>query len=218
MALGQPLAQDFSYAGQSVPAAQVAEQLSSNVLPQVLADLEACEPLVVLDAGYGAAETVSFFRDLQRHCRVHFEAWQELLVEEAEREDDERGEETWYRLFSDALGALGEKRFDLLLLWDFFNYLDEPAIRGFNRAMGPYLDERSRGHGFLAPNSNTKLPPRRYSLVVEDGIAFRPAEPFGPQVWQRPHGRLNSLLESMDIGHSVLRHGGLLEFSLKGNR
>lgn len=194
------------------------ERLSSNVMSQVLAEVDGAEPLIVLDIGFGMPETVTYFNETERHCRLHFIGLQELLEREASLPADERGEETWHQLFREALETPGEARFDLLLFWDLLNYLDEPAVRAFNRALAPLVDRRSHGHGLLAPNTNTSLPGRRYSLQGEDNIIVRPAAHAGPQVWQRPHGRLNSLLEAMDIGHSVLRHGGLVEFSLKGIR
>ncbi|MEX1198307.1 MAG: class I SAM-dependent methyltransferase [Pseudohongiellaceae bacterium] len=217
MALTDSLARQESWG--STPASSAApESLSSQVMPQILADLEGAAPLRVLDVGYGMAETVAFFSEMERHCRLHFIGLQELLEREASLPEEERGEETWYRLFEEVLGGQGDERFDLILFWDFFNYLDEPAVRAFNRALTPYVDRQSRGHGFLAPNTNTAVPGRRYSLAAEDRIVMRPAAPLGPDIWQRPHGRLNSLLEAMAIGHSVLRHGGLLEFSIKGIR
>lgn len=192
--------------------------LSSQVMPQILSGVENVEPLVVLDIGFGMPETVAYFNDTERHCRLHFPGLQELLAHEASLPGEERGEQTWYRLFSAELEMLGERRFDLLFFWDLFNYLDEPAVRALNQALTPYVDRHSHGHGFLAPNTNTRVPARRYSLQTADSIIMRPAAPLGSQIWQRPHGRLNNLLEAMAIGHSVLRHGGLLEFSVKGLR
>lgn len=194
------------------------ERLSSQVMPQVLADVDGAEPLVVLDIGFGTPETVTYCSETERHCRLHFIGLKELLEREASLPGEDRGDEAWHDLFSEELGSLHEPRFDLLLFWDFFNYLDDPAVRAFNRALTPYVDRRSRGHGFLAPNTNTSVPARSYSLQSEECILIRPAAPLAAQVWQRPHGRLNNLLEGMDIGHSVLRYGGLVEFSVKGIR
>lgn len=217
MALTDSLVRQESW--DSVPPSSGApESLSSQVMPQILADVEHAVPLVVLDIGFGMPETVAYFNETERHCWLHFIGLQELLEREASLPGEERGEETWHRLFSEVLEKLQEQRFDLLLFWDFFNYLDESAVYAFNRALAPYVDRHSRGHGFLAPNINTSVPGRHYSLQGEDSIIMRPAQPVGPQVWQRPHGRLNNLLETMAIGHSVLRHGGLLEFSVKGIR
>lgn len=217
MALTDPLARQESRG--SVPAASgAAEQLSSQVMPPILADVDSAAPLIVLDTGFGSPETVTYFNNTERHCRLHFIGLQELLEREASLPEEERGEETWHELFSEVLETLDEQHFDLLLFWDFFNYLDDPAVRALNGALAPYVDRHSRGHGFLAPNSNTSVPGRRYSLRDEGSIVMRPAAPLGSQVWQRPHGRLNNMLEAMAIGHSVLRHGGLVEFSLKGTR
>lgn len=217
MALTDSLARQESWGRSPVPSG-VPEPLSSQVMPQILADVESAAPLIVLDTGFGMPETVTYCTRTERHCRLHFIGLQELLEREASLPGEERGEESWHELFSEALASLHELRFDLLLFWDFFNYLDDPAVRAFNRALTPYVDRRSRGHGFLAPNTNTSVPARRYSLQSEESIVVRPAAPPGAQVWQRPHGRLNNLLEAMEIGHSVLRHGGLVEFSVKGIR
>lgn len=192
------------------------ERVSSKIMPQVLADVAQAAPLAVLDLGFGMPETVAYFNDPERRCRLHFAGLQELLEAGTPLPDGLSAEEHWHRTFRSLLEEFQQARFDLLFFWDYLNLLDEPAVQGLSRALKPYVDERSRGHGFLAPNSAVSVPGRRYSLLADDCIAMRPGKSTGTQIWHRPHGRLARLLDAMTIGHSVLRHGGMLELSFKG--
>ncbi|MGM0632770.1 MAG: hypothetical protein ACQETO_06295 [Pseudomonadota bacterium] len=201
------------------PAETGPELVESQVMTQILEDLRGLEQLAVLDLGFGGQETVSTFSAADRPCRLHFAGMLDVLTgieTPAEDGEDRPDEDFWFRLFEAELDRLRESHFDLLLFWDFFNYLDDTAVQGFNRALTPHIHAASRGHGFLAPNSSTSLPGRRFSLDGEGRLILRAAPTPGLPVFPRPQGRLNNLLDSMSRGHGVLRPGGLLEFSLKG--
>lgn len=190
--------------------------LPSQVMPELLSQLTPVEPLVVLDAGFGMPETVAFFG--QRRCRLHFCGLADTIRTVLQTDQSERNETVWLTAFRQALDFPPETVLDFCLFWDLFNYLEDDALRGLTLALAPFLGNDTRGHGFIAPNRNAAVPGRVYSLADEQQIILRPAPPVLSSTWPRPHGRLGKMLEGLEIGHSVLRQGGLLEISLKATK
>lgn len=186
------------------------DSLSSQLLPQLLDRVEHASPLQVLDVGLGRAETVDFFSE--RRCRLHFSSLYETLQKGQTLE-----EVSWSTLFRREMDYPAGTVFDLCLFWDFFNYLDDDALQAFSRALSPFTDQRTVGHGFAVRNSNTAIPGREYAIAGRDRFSIRPGRQSLAATHPRPQATLGRMLEKFSLGRSVLHRDGLLEVMLHGS-
>ena len=189
--------------------------LKSQVMPPIINKLEQrSDPLVILDCGYGLPETIAFFSD--RPCRLYFGGFQEYYaaIPGTDSGDVAAREALWHELFRKEMNYPAGTRFDLCLFWDMFCYLDIPAVRGFIRALSPFIKPSTLAHAFMATSSRSSFPHRAYGLVTEDQLSLRPAETGGAKTYPRPQGTLSRELDRFAVDRGVLHQGSLLELSL----
>jgi hypothetical protein len=208
--------------------ATVTETLPSRLLPDILERVADPSPLMVLDVGMGVHETVEYFG--QKRCRLHFSCFHDALVaapvvtsqpkighivDEAERQ--EQLLDAWRKTFSAMMDYRKGTSFDVCLFWDFFNYLDDLALKAFSDALSPYIGPHTRAHALVLLKPDTNVLNREYGIMAHDQIAMRPGNLGRLDSYPRPQARLASLLKDFSVSHSVLRRDGLLEVSLKSN-
>lgn len=206
----------------------VTETLPSRLLPDILDRVANASPLMILDVGMGVHETVEHFG--QQHCRLHFSSFHDALlsppvinfktkigqiVDEAERQ--EQLINAWRRKFASLMDFQNRTVFDLCLFWDFFNYLDDPALKAFSDALSPYVGRHTVAHTLILLKPDTHVLNREYGILARDQIAMRPGDLGKLNSHPRPQARLASLLKDFSVSHSVLRRDGLLEASLKAS-
>jgi len=204
------------------------ETLPSRLLPDILEKLATTSPLTILDVGPGVHETVNFFG--QQPCRLHFPSLYECLKSGPEisvarstqigqvadiDEAESMLQRAWFERFAAALDYPPDTRFDLCLLWDFANYLDDVALRAFAEALAPFLKPTTLAHSYLLLKESPDVLNRRYGVLDSDQIIVRrlPTKPLPS--FPRPQGRVISTLKSFTASHNVLRRDGLLEVSMK---
>lgn len=204
----------------------VTETLPSRLLPDILDRVTDTSPLMVLDVGMGVHETVEYFG--HRRCRLHFSSFHDALesppavtsktkigqiVDEAERQ--ELLFNAWRKKFSAMMKFQKGTTFDLCLFWDFFNYLDDLALKAFSDALSPYIGRHTQAHALILLKPDTHVLNREYGIMSRDQIAMRPGRLDNLGSYPRPQARLASMLKDFTVSHSVLRRDGLLEASLK---
>lgn len=202
------------------------EILPSRLLPDILDRVASASPLMVLDVGMAVHETVEYFG--QQRCRLHFSSFHDALlsplvlthkakidqiVDEAERQ--EQVIDAWRKRFTTMMNFQKGTVFDLCLFWDFFSYLDDPALKAFSDALSPYLGRHTVAHTLIPLKTDTNVLNREYGIFARDQIAMRPGNLGALSSHPRPQARLASLLKDFSVNHSVLRRDGLLEASLK---
>jgi SAM-dependent methyltransferase len=206
--------------GQERPAAPPdVEVRQTLLLPLLFETLDDEQPLTVLDVGSGTAETVAFFSGYR--CRLYFAALfdaPELRPEQlAAAEPDDDPQAPFDRAFAALLDFPEGTRFDIVLLWDFLNYLPVPALRAFSQALRPYLHRGTRAHGFGAFKANapgmTRTAPElalRYGVLDARNLAVRPRS--DGVLTGYPHSRtvLADSLGCFEIERgTLLREGGM---------
>ena len=143
---------------------------SSRLLPLVFEGFSADDPLSVLDAGDASPETVAFFGRIQ--CRLHVA---DLYTHTAFLGDASPETTNWSEV-AEALGDSNARQFDILLFWDFLNFLDGPRLRSFSEVILPYVHKGSRAHAILAFSSANSVPRSRYSIKDVDQILVEDEE------------------------------------------
>jgi hypothetical protein len=200
--------------------------LQTRLMPDLLEPLAGNSPLMVFDVGYGVHETVEFFGN--RRCRLHFSALHTCLqappvirsktpfgqLPDAD-EHDTALYLAWLDRFRSALQFEPGTRFDLCLLWDFLNYLDDQALKAFADALAPFTGPQTLGHAYILLKSDADVLNREYGLKAANQISVRPVNHATPAFFARPQARVTSMMKGFVVKHSVLRRDGLLEAALK---
>src|SRR5210317_2332042 len=117
------------------PAGPVISRQPSKLLPALFRMMDVNHRLTVLEIGPALTETVDFFSQFK--CRLHFV---DLFHEPFVREQQTRMSEKELRhAFEEQFRFPADTRIDILLLWDFLCYLEDPGLRAFNSALRPWL-------------------------------------------------------------------------------
>lgn len=183
---------------------------SSKLLVSLFEGIPPERHLSVLDVGSGVNDTVQFFSHLNSH--LYFaDLYSEPVVQ------DPREDVTVEQLaaqFADALSLPADARFDICLFWDFFNYLDGPALQAFVQAVGAHMRDGARCHGFGMLNSRTQLTSNHYGIRTLETLTLRRRDDCNLAVYPHSQRELTQLLGNFLIKKSLLMVDGRLEFVL----
>ena len=180
---------------------------ASKLLPFLFDNLDTSHRLTILDLGPAMPETIDFFA--QFRCKIHvLDLYSEL---QSGRIDPATNNKTLQRQFQDLFGFEPGTRLDLCLLWDLPHYLDERQLRAFSSALWPWLDAKSRGHGFGVHSAATILLNREYGIV--DGQTLSVRQRAMPQLKNSPHPQsfMNEWLTCFAADSGVLLPDGKVE-------
>ena len=183
------------------------EQQTSKMLPTLIKRLDTRKRLTVLDLGPGRCETISFFSSYP--CKLHFvDFYKENLVVQEQTELSD-----WdLRLkFGKLLGMKAGDRIDLVLFWDFLNYLTQPALRAFSTALRPWMHSGSVAHAFGVRADDTWLPKQRYSLISGDTFRVRSGRPVPVRSYPHTRRELGDLMPGFRIDRGTLLSDGRVE-------
>ncbi|NIN55316.1 MAG: hypothetical protein GTN84_08235 [Hydrogenophaga sp.] len=186
------------------------ERQQSRLLPAVFARLKPAPRLRVLEVGLALPETVAFFS--QWPCRLRFaDLYSEALVRD---QQNDLSQKKMQREFTELLGFPVGSMLDLVLFWDFLNYLNRPALRAFSAALQPYVHPGTRAHGFSVLNVQTPLRNQKYSIEQPDTVLVRPAGRKQLHYYPHSHEELNESMSCFDIERGWLLPDGRLEILL----
>ena len=182
----------------------------SLLFPSLISRLSGVERLSVLDVGPAFPETVEFFSRFR--CRLHFaDLYSEPLVLQGSAHLDP---EELRVAFERSMALPRNTAFDLCLLWDFPNYVDDRALRALNDVLRPHVHGRTVGHGFAVRTADTRIRNQWYG--VEQAHLFNIRQPGVAQSRFFPHPQaiLINLLTCFDIDRGMLLPDGRLEVLL----
>lgn len=116
---------------------------ASELLPQLFLGYgQETVPTNILDVGAGGSHTLDAFAFYR--SKVHF---LDLFATSLSEQGSSKRQEAYaHRAFSEALEDCQGVMFDLCLFWGLFLALSEPALRGLNSALQPYLTSQSKGY------------------------------------------------------------------------
>jgi len=177
------------------------------LFPSLFKRIEQDRRLSVLEIGPALPETIKFFSHYR--CRLHFAAMYSDPV--LQMQSDDFSEDELVDHIKQSFNFPKGTRFDLCLFWDFLNYLDDKAVRAFNKAIEPYLHKTTRAHAFTVRTLDTSFPNQRYG--VEQAHMFSIRQSSGVQAKTFPHTQtiLVNLLPNFDIDQGMLLPDGRLE-------
>lgn len=193
-----------------LPADQRTVVIETTLLTWVFEAMDSPGTFNVLDVGPAMPRTIEFLNSMR--CRVHIaDLFDSTIIEQQQHLDPE----ALTARFAEALWML-DGPLHACLLWDFPNYLAPPALEALNRALSPWVTDRTRAHAFCAVKRAAPLMQHQYSIrsaneVIQKAIPERPPAEF-PHPWRR----LVSALDLFDVDRGALRAGGLVEVILHG--
>ncbi len=186
-------------------------QQSSRLLGDLFAAIDEDERVTVLHIGAALPETVDFFSHYR--CKLHFV---DLFAELPLEEDPEQPslQQRFGKWFDFPPGT----RFDLVLFWDLFNYLDDRAIGALMAALRPWLLPDSRAHGFAVHNPRTATPRHEtFAIAGAEALVLRPRPDTPPGYAPLPQSRLQDLLDGFRFERTVLLADSRLELLLSAS-
>lgn len=192
------------------PEKQSSNRTSSRLLPRLLSPekLERHSNFRVLDFGRASALSVQFFSEYR--CRIHvLESAASLLpwaanidVEATTGELTEQLESLFPELVADA--------YDLILLWDTFNYLPGIALQPFCQLLNKVAAQHCSGHGFMLHKIAGPQQVRHCGIVDEGTIEISSQQDCELRLHTRKF--VNQALSPLRIDHGILHGDGWLEF------
>ncbi|MGD8385257.1 MAG: hypothetical protein PVF89_07610 [Lysobacterales bacterium] len=175
--------------------------------------IEPEQRLAVFEAGSALPETVEFFSRFR--CRLHCASmFTDPILEGRSEGLDEN--ELAARLTA-ALRIPAGTRFDICLLWDLPNYLDDSLLRAFDRAMRPFIRSGTRAHAFTLRTLETSLVNQRYGVEQAHMFRIRPTRHAQKRCYPKTQATLVNLLPSFDVNQGMLLPDGRLEVLLTAN-
>lgn len=188
--------------------------LPSNLFPMLFEKVLVGERLVILDMGQATASTVQFFNQFK--CRLNFVDL--FNAEFVVNPQEEATHEQLVAEFQAAIDLPAGSRLDICLFWDFFTYLDGPALRAFIEALDPYIDSNTRAHSLGVLNARNGLPYCEYGIQGMDCLHQSPRTGCQSPIYPHSQRDLNSLLSYFEIDKSRLMPDGRVEYFLLENR
>lgn len=185
----------------------------SLLFPSLCSRLPRGRRLNVFDVGPAFPETLRFFSEFP--CRLHFADLyaDPLVLQGSSHLEDSALREALARSMAIPAGTL----FDLVLLWDFPNYIDDRALLAFSEVLRPHLGRQALGHGFAVRTPETRIRNQWYG--IDQPHLFTVRQPDRQQARFHPHSQaiLINLLTCFDIERGMLLPDGRLEVLLQAN-
>ena len=189
------------------------ERQQSLLFPTIFKKLDLGGRLRVLDISPAHNETIHFFSAFR--TRLHFaDLYSEPITLEGPKDRDP---EAMTKAFSAALAIPAGEQFDLCLLWDYPNYLDDEALQAFSAALAPHLHARTRAHGFAVRASGTRIRNQWYGIDEEHLFTLRPPRVEQSRFYPHPQAILINLLTCFSIDRGMLLPDGRLEVAMTAN-
>jgi hypothetical protein len=186
----------------------------SLLFPSLFKKMKRDRRLSIFEVGPALPETLEFFTPLK--SRLFFaDLYSDPLVREP---PGDMSEAELRDGFTASMRIPENSRFDLCLLWDFPNYLDDRALRAFSQALEPYLHPGCKAHAFAVRTPETRMGNQWYG--IDQPHLFTIRQPWVRQPGIQPHSQaiLINLLTCFDIDRGMLLPDGRLEVVMSRSR
>lgn len=161
----------------------------------------------VLDLGTSSAKSFNFFAQLS--CKIRFENLMESFAKTNGELLD--GERLLAQLDHDIDDSIVNERFDLVLTWDIFNYLDLGGIEWLTRKLGLLCRPNALVHSvrYLGPNIPTR--PQTFQIVNQYQVVISDVVEAGPRRHaSHETARLLKLMPDFYLENTYLNFDGMI--------
>jgi hypothetical protein len=206
----------YSTAGGGVAPAETPSPRTQQTLlfPTLVRRLDRDRRLSILEIGPALPETMDFFSAFK--CRLHFAAMYTDPILQMQAGDASEADMVSH--LQESFGFAKGARFDLCLFWDFLNYLDDRALRAFDKALEPFLYKGTRAHAFTVRTLDTSFANQQYGIREEHMFSVRPRSGAQPKTFPHTQAILVNLMSGFDVDQGMLLPDGRLEVLLSASR
>lgn len=160
----------------------------------------------VLDLGSSSGPSFNFFSKLS--CNIHFESVDGLL---AERIRSPALSETPQQCLEDYLSQFSQdQKFDVILTWDIFNYLDLDSIRWLMTKLNQYCHPETLLHSVKYVGANIPAVPRQFQIVDQYHLSADNCDLVPRRLPSHSTAQLLKLMPDFDLQHSYLNYRGMV--------
>ncbi len=188
-------------AGPAVPQLAVYKSLGLNALLQ---QLEGMSGYSILDLGAACGTNVEFWS--QFGCKIFVEDLYHSALPYLGRAAEE--EEPPQLPLPEILEFSPETRFDVILAWDLFNYLEAPHIEAVVHYLAQFCHPGTYAVAIMSVQQQRPAEPNRYKIVDTEHVAYEPRSAVmrtSPRYQPRD---INRLMAGFRVSSSfLLRHG-----------
>ena len=173
---------------------------TTRVLPHAFGGFDSAPRLNILDVGPIMPESVEFFYRFR--CRLYIAGLFDVSV--PGRSVDS---------LSAFLGHARNVVFDVCLLWDYLNYLDDAALEEFVSVLDRHVHYKTRVYAIAAYATDLPLNAHRYAVMDYDRLAVQPVAETVPHPLSQ-----TDILRAMprfEVQRTALRRDNRLELLLR---
>lgn len=183
---------------------------SSLALEHALAPLAAGRGLV-LDLGPASGANVSFFAE--RNCKLFIADLNSSLFSATNPAD--RAVALDNALAHD---LPSDENFDLVLLWDLLDYLDDAEIRILGSRLEPLCHAKTLLYGMISIRKEIPDRPSRFEIRDIDSIQYLPGSQFLRPAALHKEPELARLMPDFEVDSTYLLRHGLQEYLFQRRR
>ncbi len=200
-AVNQPAEQETSYS------------LKSPLLFGVLQDLEPDIRIDVLDLNPAYPGILEFFS--QYHCKLYLPGSKDQLLAVQPDEEEEDNTLTGKIESCFPLQADRQNAFNLVLLWDLPNYLDQRVLPALIEYLASQADEHTILHSYIHTRQTMPAQPGDYRLTPEQTVRVNLPAPWTASSPAYHQAMLNKLFSPFRVTRGMLLANGLQEYILR---
>ena len=192
---------------ESVVQAFALQQHRSPGVTAIYNELKASRVNHVLDLGPSSAKSFNFFTQLS--CKIRFENLNECLIDPYQK--PRSGDELRAALAAYLNEFHQAEKFDVVLTWDLFNYLDMPTIEWLIARLSPFCRPNALLHTVKYVSANIPSCPRTFQILDQHQLTMQQTA----ELDQRYHAshetaRLLRFMPHFYIENSYLNFDGMV--------
>ncbi len=175
---------------------------TARLLPHVFKGIDFAQKLYVLDVGSAQPKSIEFFSRFR--CRLYVADLFDPSV--LGRNVDS---------LSTFLEYAKNVYFDVCLLWDYLNYMDDAALKEFLSALSGHIHPNTRVFATAAYSTDYPLAAHQYAIIDFDRLAIRRVSTRLPH--PRSQAEILKAMQYFKVHRAALRRDNRVELILKSS-
>lgn len=181
-------------------------------LSALVQQLQPDHKYTILDLGPAIGANLEFWS--QFPCKIHLEDFSSILKSESfvERENDEDEEAVGRSFFKGLLPFSPDARFDIILCWDFFNYMNLAMVTRLVQYLTDFCTPGTLLFALLSSAQKMPAEPTVYRIIDQEHLQYL-AQTGSLIVSPRYNPRdINRMMAGFQVSSSFLLRNGIQEY------
>jgi len=190
------------------------DDYTSQALGDVIARLGTADRRSILDLGRACGDNVSFFSKLR--CKLYIADFFRSLTEDGARARRDAG--AFQAACSRHLSYAPETRFDLILAWDLFNYLELSEVEILMRHLERFCDRWTRVLALVAIYQKVPDQPFEFQVLGDDRLRYETISDRLRDAPRHKEPELVSRMRGFEVDSCLLLRHGMREYCFSHTR